>query len=198
VESGRSFGYRTHMRIIFIYGQPASGKLTIARELAERTGIALFHNHLVVDALEAVFPFGSEAFVRLREQFWLAVFAEAAQADRSLIFTFAPEPTVALDFTERVRTLVQSVAGEVMFVAVTVPPEEQERRLMRPDRAAFGKLRSVDLLRRLREDFAACAAAMPAPTLTVDTSIVEPGEAAAMIARMLRVEPPRSGVRRPR
>ncbi|MGB9242841.1 MAG: hypothetical protein WCC03_05765 [Candidatus Acidiferrales bacterium] len=106
------------MRIIFIYGQPASGKLTIARELADRTGIALFHNHLVVDALEAVFPFGSEAFVRLREQFWLAVFADAAQADRSLIFTFAPEPTVARDFAERVRTLVQSAGGEVMFVAL--------------------------------------------------------------------------------
>jgi chloramphenicol 3-O-phosphotransferase len=173
------------MRVIFIYGQPASGKLTVARALAERTGIAVFHNHLVVDALEAVFPFGSEPFVRLREQFWLAVFAEAAQADRSLIFTFAPEPTVARDFAERVRTLVQSAGGEVMFVALKVPQEEQERRLKRPDRATFGKLRSVDLLRRLRDDYAACAAAMPAPTLTFDTSIVEPGEAAAMIARAM-------------
>src|SRR5579864_3028877 len=102
------------MRVVFIYGPVASGKLTVARALAERTGMALFHNHLVVDAVGAVFPFGSEAFVRLREQFWLAVFAEAAQADRSLIFTFAPEPTVAADFAERVRTLVQSAGGEVM------------------------------------------------------------------------------------
>jgi hypothetical protein len=173
------------MRVIFIYGQPASGKLTIARELAGRTGMALFHNHLVVDALEAVFPFGSEAFVRLREQFWLAVFAEAARTDRSLIFTFTPEPTVARDFPERVRTLVQSAGGEVMFVALTIPPEEQERRLMRPDRASFGKLRSVDLLRRLRDDLVACTAAMPAPTLTVDTSIVEPEETVTMITRIM-------------
>jgi len=173
------------MRVIFIYGQPASGKLTIARELAGRTGMALFHNHLVVDALEAVFPFGSDAFVRLREQFWLAVFAEAAQTDRSLIFTFTPEPTVAAEFPGRVQTLVQSAGGEVVFVALTVPPEEQERRLMRPDRATFSKLRSVDLLRRLRDDLAACTAAMPAPTLTVDTSIVDPGEAVTMIARIL-------------
>jgi hypothetical protein len=34
--------------VIFIYGQVASGKLTIARELAERTGMALFHNHPIV------------------------------------------------------------------------------------------------------------------------------------------------------
>jgi chloramphenicol 3-O-phosphotransferase len=173
------------MRVIFIYGPPASGKLTIARKLAEHTGMALFHNHLVVDAVEAVFPFASAPFVRLREQFWLAVLAEAAAADRSLIFTFAPEPTVAPDFAERVRTLVQSAGGEVMFVALTVPPDEQERRLTRPDRAAFGKLRSVDLLRRLRGDFAARTAAMPAPTLTIDTGTLKPADAAAMIAKAI-------------
>jgi hypothetical protein len=66
---------RKPMRVVFIYGPVASGKLTVARALAERTGMALFHNHLVVDAVGAVFPFGSEAFVRLREQFWLAVIA---------------------------------------------------------------------------------------------------------------------------
>ena len=54
------------------YGPAVSGKLTIAKELATLTGFSLFHNHLVVDAVAAVFPFGSERFVKLREQFWLA------------------------------------------------------------------------------------------------------------------------------
>jgi hypothetical protein len=50
------------MQLIFIFGQVALGKLTVARELAARTDVALFHNHLVVDAVSAVFPFGSEPF----------------------------------------------------------------------------------------------------------------------------------------
>jgi chloramphenicol 3-O-phosphotransferase len=169
------------MRVVFIYGPVASGKLTVARALAERTGMALFHNHLVVDAVGAVFPFGSEAFVRLREQFWLAVFAEAARDGRSLIFTFAPEPTVEPGFAERVPELVQAAGGDVMFVALTVPEEEQERRLVAPDRAAFGKLRSLDLLRRLRDGFAACVAAMPEPALAMDTAACEPAAAAQAI-----------------
>ena len=57
------------MKLIFIHGPVASGKLTIARALAALTGLAVFHNHLVVDAVAAVFPFGSEPFIRLREQF---------------------------------------------------------------------------------------------------------------------------------
>ncbi|MFD2498935.1 hypothetical protein ACFSTI_08890 [Rhizorhabdus histidinilytica] len=47
------------MQLVFLHGPVAAGKLTVARLVAERTGIALFHNHLVVDAVAAVFPFGS-------------------------------------------------------------------------------------------------------------------------------------------
>ncbi len=55
------------MKLVFIYGPPASGKLTVARELAALTGYKLFHNHLVVEALRgAVAEAGGElVFVRL-------------------------------------------------------------------------------------------------------------------------------------
>ena len=72
------------MRLVFIHGPAASGKLTVARELAARTGLSLFHNHLVVDALLAVFPFGSPGFVLLRETMWMDVFRAAAAEGRSL------------------------------------------------------------------------------------------------------------------
>ncbi len=54
------------MILIFIYGMPASGKLTVARELAGITGFKLFHNHQVVDLLLSIFEFGSKPFVELR------------------------------------------------------------------------------------------------------------------------------------
>jgi hypothetical protein len=101
------------MRLIFLYGPPASGKLTIGRLLAERTELPLFHNHLIVDAVAAVFPFGSDEFVRLRENFWLQIIVSAARAGQSLIFTFAPEPTVAADFAGRVTHAVQEAGGGV-------------------------------------------------------------------------------------
>ena len=59
------------MKLVFLYGPPAVGKLTVGRELASRCGFPLFHNHLVVDALTPVFEFGSDAFVDLRERWWL-------------------------------------------------------------------------------------------------------------------------------
>jgi hypothetical protein len=170
------------MQLVFIYGQVASGKFTVGRELAKLTGLPLFHNHLVVDAVGAVFAFGTEPFVRLREDLWLQIIGEAARRGQSVIFTFAPEPTVDAGFPNRVRVLVESFGGAVLFVALAVPPDEQERRLLDPGRAAFGKLRSLDLLLNLRADFARCMAEMPTPDLAIDTASDSPLRAATQIA----------------
>ena len=191
---GEEVGCRT-MRLLFIYGPVASGKLTIARLVSERTGLALFHNHLIVDAVAAVFPFGSKEFIRLRERFWLETVSAAAEAGQSLIFTFAPEPTVAGDFPERVSRLVEAAGGEVIYVALDVEPEEQERRLVDPTRASFGKLRSPEILRDLRAPMAACMQAMPSPAIRIDTGTTTPAQAAdAIIETMERLE--RTAVRR--
>jgi hypothetical protein len=173
------------MKLVFIFGPPASGKLTVGRALAGLTGFALFHNHLIVDAVASVFPFGSERFVRLREEFWLTVMREAAEEGRSILFTFAPEPSVAADFPERVRNLVEAAGGAVHFVRLTVPPALQEERLDAASRQEFGKLRSVALLRRMRDAMTACEAAMPSAVVTIDTGVTEPAEAARLIAERL-------------
>lgn len=174
------------MRLLFIYGPVASGKLTIARLVAERTGLSLFHNHLIVDAVAAVFPFGSKEFVRLRESFWIETISTAAKAGQSLIFTFAPEPTVADDFPDRVSRLVEAVGGEVIYVALDIEPDEQERRLVDPARAAFGKLRSTEILRNLRSSMDTCMQAMPQPAMRVDTGRTTPEQAADAILEMVK------------
>lgn len=173
------------MKIIFVYGPAAVGKLTVGRELAKLTKLPLFHNHLVVDAVGAVFPFGSEPFIRLRESFWLQAFTEAARAGQSLIFTFAPESTVKSDFPERVRAAIEPFGGTVVFIALTVSREEQERRIGNASRFEFEKLTSVELLRDLRDGFDASMASMPAAELSIDTEAFDPGSVATCIAAHL-------------
>lgn len=173
------------MEIIFVYGPAAAGKLTIGRALAKLTGLPLFHNHLVVDAVGAVFPFGSEPFVRLRESFWLQTFTEAARSARSLIFTFAPEATVDRHFPQRVRAAIEPLGGSVVFIALTVSPEEQERRIGDASRSEYGKLTSPDLLRELRDSFDASMRAMPAAEFSIDTEVYDPAAAAERIAAYL-------------
>ena len=168
------------MRLVFIHGPAASGKLTVARELATLTGLPLFHNHLVVDALLAVFPFGSPAFVELREKMWMDVFRAAAAEGRSLIFTFHPEASVAPDFPARVVALIEATGGRVDFVGLGCAPEVVEARVEAASRQASGKLSSFALLRELEAKGAFDYPPIPA-RIEIDTGAVEPAEAATRI-----------------
>ncbi len=73
--------------LVYLYGPPAAGKLTIAERLAELTGSPLFHNHLTVNAIAPVFEFASPACTEVLHRLRLDVFATGARADVGLIFT---------------------------------------------------------------------------------------------------------------
>ncbi|MDP3460628.1 MAG: shikimate kinase [Hyphomonas sp.] len=174
------------MKLVFVYGPPAAGKFTVSARVAEMTGLALFHNHLVVDTVASVFPFGSPSFVRLREQFWMDVFDAAVAEDRSLIFTFQPEGSVSPEFAQRVVDFVRGAGGEVLLVHLKLSADGQAARIANQDRARFGKLRDAGLLARLQAEFEACERAMPAADLVIDTEQVPVEAAAGLIAARLR------------
>ncbi|MGB6727322.1 MAG: AAA family ATPase [Terracidiphilus sp.] len=176
------------MRLIFIYGMPATGKLTVARELAAKTGFKLFHNHLVVDLLLSVFGFGSPAFVRLREEIWLSVMKEAANAGLpGLIFTFAPERTVRQQFVSEVENIIATANGGLDFVELLCPLEVLKRRMGDASRSEFGKLTSVELFEQLLADGVLESPKMPAAAVTIDTNARTPVEAAEEITKALRL-----------
>lgn len=169
-------------QLIFLHGPVASGKLTIAKALAARTGLPLFHNHLVVDTLLSVFPFGSDAFVRLREGIWNDVFDAALAEGRSLIFTFAPERTVSPDFPAQLAARMAAGGGRVDFVAVTCRADVQRARMGNASRQASGKLSSAALFAELAAAGAFDYPELPPAAVTVDSAALSPDEAARMIA----------------
>ena len=169
------------MHCIFIHGPVACGKLTVAKELQKLTALPIHHNHYAVDAALSLFPFGSESFVRLREQLWRSAFQEAAHAGQSFIFTFAPEATVRRSFVDELVEIIEAVGGRVFFVELSCSPDEIAQRIASEDRARHGKLTSLELYHELRERGAFQFPKLPPPLLSVDTGRHTAGEAAAMI-----------------
>jgi tRNA uridine 5-carbamoylmethylation protein Kti12 len=55
------------VKLIFIYGPPAVGKLTVASELAKLTGFKLFDNHVSIDFVKSVFDYGTRRYWKLIE-----------------------------------------------------------------------------------------------------------------------------------
>jgi hypothetical protein len=152
------------------------------------TGFRLFHNHLIVDALTAVFDFGTEPFTVLREQIWIAIFREAAQRNVSLIFTFTPEQTVRPSFIQHSVDAVESAGGRMLFVALDCPIEQLEQRIESASRAALGKLRSLALFRELHQAGAFAYPPLPDSELSIDTNQILPREAALKICAFFSLE----------
>jgi hypothetical protein len=169
------------MKLIFLHGMPGVGKLIVARELSRLTGFKVFHNHLTVDLVSSLFPFGSEPFIILREQIWLAAFSEAARNEVSFIFTFSPERTVREGFIQEAIDVVEAAGGRVTFVELTCAVEELERRIGDPSRKEFGKLISVEQYRSLKDAGAFQFPKLP-DGMSVDTTNRLPADSAQLIS----------------
>jgi AAA domain len=172
------------MRLIFISGLPGVGKLTVGKELSALTGYSLFHNHLAVDLLISMFPFGSPQFVELRESIWLSVFEQACRAGLpGLIFTFNAENTVRQSFVEKMQETIRATGGTIQFVALVCDDEELRRRMDMPSRRQYTKLTSWAKYEELKAAGAFSAPKLPEPALTLDTGRLDPKSAALQIAK---------------
>jgi DNA polymerase III delta prime subunit len=175
------------MNLVFIYGPPGVGKLTVARELARETGYKVFHNHVSIDCAETVFDFGTRPFGSVVGKIRLAVFEEAAREGVSLVFTFVyacPEDT---PFVERVCEMVEGHGGRVLFVRLVCAREELERRLPHPERARVGKMASLDTLREVTSRYDIFSPVPERESLSIDNTDLPPDEAARLIVGHYRL-----------
>lgn len=174
-------------QVIFLFGRPGVGKLTVGELLAAETGYRLLHNHAVVDLVTSLFPFGSPPFVALREKIWIgAIDACLAAKQAGVIMTFAPEATVTDAFIPALRQRVSMRGGILHFIELRCSDAELETRLKDDSREKFGKLRDVYTFRKLDKAGAFDRPKMPQAELVVDTTSTNPLESARAIARHLR------------
>ena len=173
------------MIVVFIHGPVASGKHTIGTLLAERTGLALVHNHLAVDEALARFPFGSPGFVKLRAKLWRTAFEEKAAAERSFIFTFNPEATVDPRLIAELHAIIERAGGRVHYVELTCSRKTIFARLGNESRSAFGKLTDPGLYEDIERQGGFVFPPLPEPKLRIDTGQVTAEQAAARIADAL-------------
>ena len=167
--------------LVFVYGPPAVGKLTVAREVARQTGFRVLHNHLTIDAVTSVFEWGTPSFFRLVDEFRTSLVETAATEGVDLVLTFAYAPPGDDRAVHGYVDAYNGHGGRVLFVQLRASESELVRRAVDPSRHAHGKLTDTDVLVDVlaRYDF---GQAVPyEPNLLVDTTTISPEDAAATI-----------------
>jgi len=119
------------MKLIIIFGPHAVGKMTVGQELAKKTELKLFHNHMTIDLVANFFDFGTEQGRRLVGLFRQEIFEEVSKSNLyGIIFTFmwAFDQQADWDYVESVCNIFKRYNADIYFVELVAP---QEVRLQR-------------------------------------------------------------------
>jgi hypothetical protein len=171
------------MRLVFLYGPPGVGKLTVARELVALTGFKLLHNHLTVNLAASLFPYRSEPYTRLLRRVRRAAFAEAAREGVDVVCT-----GVYNGSSEQLAAIgtylepVYEAGGTIGFVRMICERDTWLARVQDASRRADHKLTDPERAVALFEGRDPFAALPLEPTLSLDTTHLPPPESAARIA----------------
>jgi hypothetical protein len=172
---------RLPVKLLFIYGPPAVGKLTVANEVARLTGFKVFHNHLSIDAIEPVFAFGTLPFAKLVSLIRIETVTEAARQNVDLIYTFCFAKGHDEAHVETITRAVTENGGEVHFVLLTCSIDELKTRVVVAERRRFGKAKTAEMVDYFLETYDLYSPVPGTETLTIDNTATSAEDAAKRI-----------------
>lgn len=116
------------MKLLFLIGDAAVGKMTVGQELMKITDLRLFHNHMTIEPVIEIFgKYDGKTISQLRE----VVFKNFAASDNyGMIFTYmwAFDCKDDWDYVEHVKEIFKPYDTEFYYVELIAP---QEVRLQR-------------------------------------------------------------------
>ena len=116
------------MKLVFIIGSAAVGKMTVGQELMKITNLRLFHNHMAIEPVLKIFGyFDGTVIANIRETIFKAF---AASDNEGMIFTYmwAFDHQEDWDYIEHVKEIFRPYGTEFYYVELIAP---QDVRLVR-------------------------------------------------------------------
>ncbi len=131
------------MKLIFIYGAPAVGKLTVAQELAKKTNLKLIDNHLTGDLITSVFEIATPAFFELNENIRFELVKKAKEEKiKGIIFTSCYALKKDDEYIKRSIKKFKRIGVEMLFVHLHCSIETLNKRVKAKSRKNTKKLKT--------------------------------------------------------
>ena len=116
------------MKLVFIIGDAAVGKMTVGQELMRITDLRLFHNHMTIEPVIEVFgSFDSKTITELRD----VIFRNFAASDNyGMIYTLMMDFDLPSEweYLEHVKEIFEPYGTEFYYVELIAPQEIRLKR----------------------------------------------------------------------
>ncbi len=176
------------MNLVFIYGAPAVGKLTVATELAKKTDYKVFHNHLTVDLVRSIFPFGTKESSELSKRFRIEMFEAAVKANiNGVIFTYVYAKDIDDEAVKEIKSHVENAGGNVLFVLLKSNNEELIKRVTSESRKKYTKIQKVNELEDVLSKYELALPIQDTESLIIDNTNFSPEEVSFQIIKHFKL-----------
>ena len=177
------------MKLVFLIGDAAVGKMTVGQELMKQTDLRLFHNHMAIEPVIEIFGyFNGEVTRQLRE----VIFREFAKSDNyGMIFTYlwAFDMQSDWDYIAHVAEIFQEQGAQIYYVELVAPQQIRLQRNETENRLAHkASKRDLEASRQrvLRDDANYRCESLPGELpfenyMKIDNSNLAPDVVATMI-----------------
>jgi hypothetical protein len=127
------------MNLVILFGPHAVGKMTVGQELAKLIGYKLFHNHMTIEPMAALFDQDPQLMWPLVSEFRERIFeAFTRSQNKGLIFTYMwalDEPTDAA-YLQGIEDRFTAIGAQVYYVELCADREVRLERNKTPNRLA--------------------------------------------------------------
>ncbi len=175
------------MKLVFIYGPPAAGKLTVAEELAKLTKFKVFHNHHTVDLLTEFFEFDNPEFSRLSDSFRLEIMEALAKSNVNAVFTFVYARGSDDKFIHKAIARIRKHNGNVLFVQLVPERSKIFERITKASRRNYKKIKTIKALKKIMKKYELFKKIPFVESLSIDNSNLSAKKVALQIKRHFKL-----------
>lgn len=179
------------MRLIVLYGPPAVGKNTVAKELAKHTNMRVFDSTPLASTIEQAIGRDNPQFTPLLYSLQIQILNAAMRfgtQDIILTATFSTELQTDVALLQTILEAGQAHNTNVTLVHLTAKHHALTERVQQPDRRSAGKMTDPSQLQSLLGQYNYDKPFTGAPSITINTTHLTAAEVAGQVARNIATQ----------
>ena len=176
------------MKVAFIYGPPAVGKATVAKELSSLTGFRYFINHQASDPVSAILNFeeNPSLFRSISNEVKKLILERAVEMELpGLIMTFCYSKSDADHNLKNTMSLLENKGADMYFTRLYCDEEELFKRVQNPSRKGMSvkKLTEIGKLKEALRKYGFKDEIPYVKNLSIDNTYIPPQQTAEIIIK---------------
>ncbi len=122
------------MKLVFLFGAQAVGKMTVGQELEKITDLKLFHNHEIIEPVLKLFDEFKIEFIKDVRDLYFKEFASSNQYGMIYTFAYAFDCEEHKQYLNHIKRIFKKYNTEFYFVELVAPREVRLKRNTTPNR----------------------------------------------------------------